>query len=222
MVTIFKMSQQFQQEEEYAISDLETLKVLSDPFRMQILEAMCCRGPTTVKSVAEHLGVSPKKLYYHVNLLEKHGLIVVVDTQLVSGIVEKWYQARAFRYAVDKSLLALADERDDQFENLEMLVSGIFDAARSEIIQAARQGLITPDEADAQCSPLFIMRGRVALRPGQLDAFGERLTDLLRDLKNEAADGDVEPHGFTIVVYPQVASSNCCAAGDENEGEGAG
>ena len=35
--------------------------------------------------------MKPNRLYYHVNLLEEHGLIRVTDTRLVSGIVERTY-----------------------------------------------------------------------------------------------------------------------------------
>ena len=63
------------------ISDLDTLKVVSDPFRVQILEVLV-HEPQTVNQVAEKMGLAPSKLYYHFNMLEKHGLIQVVDTTL--------------------------------------------------------------------------------------------------------------------------------------------
>ena len=76
------------------ITDLESLKVLADPLRLSILEYLM--KPSTVKRIAEKLGKPPTKLYYHFNLLEQHGLIQLVDTRVVSGIIEKHYQATAF------------------------------------------------------------------------------------------------------------------------------
>lgn len=66
-----------------------------------MMEQVC-----TVKQIAAKLNIPPTKLYYHFKQLEEHGLIRVVDTRLVSGIVEKLYQARAYSYRVDKGLLS--------------------------------------------------------------------------------------------------------------------
>ena len=198
------MSEQFQLEEQYVISDLETLKVLSDPLRLRILEAMCT-GPTTVKHIAEQIGVSPKKLYYHVNLLEEHGLIVVVDTRLVSGIVEKWYHVRACSYTVDKSLLMLTDEDGREFGNLEMALTSLFDAVRSDILQSAREGLIKPLEEDAQRRTLYLERSVSALRPGQRQVLIERLQALLDEFRLDELsedEDDFELYNFTIMIYP--------------------
>ena len=80
-------------EHQKKIDSLETLKVLSDPLRIQLVAAIRARNEqaelATVKYLAERFDRSPKKLYYHINLLEKHQLIEVADTRLVSGIVEK-------------------------------------------------------------------------------------------------------------------------------------
>src|SRR5947209_14743424 len=79
------------------IDDFETLKVLADPRRKQLIDLLRQDG-ATVKELASSLRVSPKSLYYHVNLLLKHGLIRVVDTRLVSGITEKRYRATAYLF----------------------------------------------------------------------------------------------------------------------------
>src|SRR5688572_24810596 len=93
--------------ESYLVTDLETLKVLADPLRLRIRELM--GKPTTVKQVAAKLDLPATKLYYHINLLEKHGLIVLVDTRVVSGIIEKHYQVSAQNVRVAKHLLSGGD-----------------------------------------------------------------------------------------------------------------
>src|SRR5215218_10360712 len=91
------------------VSDLEMLRLISDAVRIQLLELM--RGnQRTVKELAAELGVPPTRLYYHMNLLEEHGLIRVASTRLVSGIVEKRYAVTAARLSVDRALLAPAGE----------------------------------------------------------------------------------------------------------------
>ncbi|MGB7093974.1 MAG: winged helix-turn-helix domain-containing protein, partial [Anaerolineales bacterium] len=56
------------------VKDLETLKILADPLRNQILEILAPEK-LTINQMAEKLGLAPSKLYYHINLLEKYGLI---------------------------------------------------------------------------------------------------------------------------------------------------
>ena len=42
-------------------------------------------APPAVNQVAGKLGLSNSRLYYHFNLLEKHGLIEVVETHMVNN-----------------------------------------------------------------------------------------------------------------------------------------
>ena len=63
----------FRPADEFVVKDLETMKVVTHPLRLQILEYLLAQ-PRTVKEIAEEIGTTPTKLYYHINLLEKHGM----------------------------------------------------------------------------------------------------------------------------------------------------
>src|SRR4051794_33843006 len=126
-------------DQQLTIRDLETLRVISDPLRVQILESMI-EGATTVKSLASKLDTTPTKLYYHINLLEEHGLIKVVGTRVVSGIIEKQYQVAAKNIEVDRGLLGtLASSGNDDFDKL---LSTVFDSVRTDIMKSLKAGLI--------------------------------------------------------------------------------
>ena len=56
------------------VNDLETLKILADLLRNQILEILAPEK-LTINQMTEKLGLTPSKLYYHINLLEKYGFI---------------------------------------------------------------------------------------------------------------------------------------------------
>src|SRR5689334_6448391 len=62
---------------EFVISDVETLKAISDPLRLRILETMVSRRDAqwTVKELATHLEVPQTRLYHHVELLLERDLI---------------------------------------------------------------------------------------------------------------------------------------------------
>jgi DNA-binding transcriptional ArsR family regulator len=76
--------------DQLVIRDVETLKAVAEPTRIQLLVELC-DAPRTVKELAEALGVAQTSLYYHVKILERHGLIEVVDRRMVSGIEERRY-----------------------------------------------------------------------------------------------------------------------------------
>ena len=76
------------------IKDVETLKALAEPMRLQILLAVGDEAKT-VKEVAESLGVGPTRLYYHFKILERARLITVAGRRMVSGIQERRYISTA-------------------------------------------------------------------------------------------------------------------------------
>ena len=87
----------------FVVRDYDTLKVIADPLRTQIVE-MLLHAPMNVKQVAERLGLAPSKLYYHFGLLEKIGLVLVADTRQIANIVEKTYKVAAANIEVDPAL----------------------------------------------------------------------------------------------------------------------
>lgn len=53
---------------------------LADPTRIRIFDLLC-RGPNTVSELAEQIGLSPDRLYYHLDLLEQGGLVRLRSTR---------------------------------------------------------------------------------------------------------------------------------------------
>ena len=78
----------------YEIADLETIKMVSDPLRLNLLHLVTAQA-RTVKQAADILHLEPHKLYYHMNLLEEHGLVHLVDQVIVGGVAEAVCEALA-------------------------------------------------------------------------------------------------------------------------------
>ena len=192
------------------IDSLETLKVVADPLRLKILELLR-REPRTVKQLATAIGVPIKKLYYHVNLLEEHGLIRVAGTRVVSGIIEKQYQVTAYRLSIDRSLLAPAAEAPG--DSLDAFLSMILDHSKSEIAKSVRAGLIElGEEKSLQQRGLVLGRRWMRLSPARADAFLARLKELQNEFEApqpDDASADTELYEFLIGLYPtEPPSSN--------------
>lgn len=181
------------------IDDLDTLRLLTQPLRLRIVEALrSAPGPLTVKELAAALGTTQTKLYYHVNLLEGANLIRVAATRLVSGIVEKRYAATTYRLSVDRALLSREASGDD---GLEVLLSIILDQARTEIRRSVAAGLIDLKtwQSDAR-NPDSLILGRkwLLLTAEQLAVFHRRLDDVL-----EAFEGtDPMPQAYVTEAPP--------------------
>jgi DNA-binding transcriptional ArsR family regulator len=189
-------------EDVFLIDNLETLKIVADPLRLKILELLR-REPHTVKQLAAALSVALKKLYYHVNLLEAHGLIRVASTRLVSGIVEKQYQVTAYRLSVDRTLLAPAAPAND--EGVDAYLSLILDHAKSEIKKGVRAGQIDLAQKTMQRRGLVLGRRWVRLSPERADAFLARLKaleDEFEALPPASEGSDTQFYEILFGMYP--------------------
>ena len=198
------MTENFQLADEFIISDLETLKVLADPMRLSIIEYLI--KPATVKQIAQKIERPPTKLYYHFNLLEKHDLIQTVDTRIVSGIVEKHYQAVARSYRVQDGLLSPGSEAAE--ENLDLMLSSMWEDTRSDLQASLKAGVASPGEDVPMHRRLMVTQGRMALKPEQADIFYDKLMALLQEFDHHSEDDNPtdEHQTFRIfmMLYPSI------------------
>jgi DNA-binding transcriptional ArsR family regulator len=188
--------------EQFVISNLETLKVISEPLRIQILELLA-EEPRTVKQLAGELGIAATRLYYHVNLLELHGLIRVTSTRIVSGIIEKQYQVTACRFRVERSLLDLTPSAGDT--TLDTLVSSMFEQMRDEIKTSAQRGLIDFSQTAPRHQTLLMTRTLGRMPPERAEEFYARLEALVKEfdaIAEDPATNDPRIYGLAVVMYP--------------------
>jgi DNA-binding transcriptional ArsR family regulator len=196
----------YKPEPEFTINDLETLKVLADPLRLQIVE-LCTQAPRTVKQVASVLNMPPTKLYYHIKQLEERSLIRVVDTRIVSGIVEKQYQAAAFHYRVNAELFSLTSQAGK--EGLNVMLTGLFDDIREDIQNSAEADVldVSPNEDDGRLlrRSLLLSRHMLRLRPEDAEVFYQRLKNLIDEYTDRSESGE-QLYGLLVALYPSVSA----------------
>jgi len=205
---------------EMVISDLETLKVISDDLRLRLIQAL--RGaPRTVKELASEMGVPQKSLYYHVGLLEDHGLIRSVRTRAVRGITEKWYQATAYLIRLDDAVLSETSPVRD--EGLAALVTTAFNQTRDDIVTRSQVGLldlaVDASRERRLCSTWVLGQ----LSDEQADEFYSRLDALLRHFPVLPRVGNPRPTGHTyrllMAFYPV---DDIDAVSDQQMGDSSG
>ena len=192
---------------ERVISDVETLKAISDPLRLRILETMVSRRDAlwTVKALAAHLEVPQTRLYHHVELLLERDLIRLASQRIVSGIIESRYRVAALSFRLDSSLLS--GESASAQEASRDLLRGVFDSSREEVADALRTYLQDHPGADLSSGgdddperPV-VSRGLAMLPPTKAGEFKARLLELMREYDSAASEPDAVPFGFLVALY---------------------
>lgn len=191
-----------QEKKLFHISDLETLRAIADPLRVQVMELLESE-PLTVKQVAEKLGLAPSKLYYHFGALEKIGMIEVAKTRMVANMQEKTYKSAAHVLDVDPALFKFSQDGDN--EPINIMLSSTIDATREDLLRSmqARQFQL---EQGAEETPRRVIINRVVSSTSEkrIAEFQEKLIQLIQefeaeDKKSKSAD---QPYALTVAFYP--------------------
>jgi len=180
------------------VRSLEQIKVMAHPLRMRLLEAFSHK-PITTKQVAEFLAERPTKLYHHVDALERVGLIKLVRTSKKRGTVEKYYQAVARTFAVDRQLFRLAPHARAAHSGMQKVITGMFDDTLSEIHESLAKRTNAPKPEQ---NPVIVTRLRIRLTPVQIAVLDKKIKALLKEFEaGKRTPGTVE-YGLTLALYP--------------------
>jgi hypothetical protein len=156
----------------------------------------------TTKQIAKAVDLPPSRLYYHVNLLDKHGLLKVADTRLVSGIVEKHFRAAAQFFTVDPGLFRPASpEASAAFD---AAISAFFDGAKTEAIKSRRADLFklqSADEEKAGHRPKVRLSCSVAyLTPENAELIQEKLSKIVNEIDTFSDPKVTEGQRYSLIV----------------------
>ena len=187
-----------------SIEDLETLRVLAEPLRTQIYEILLSK-PANVRQVAERLGLAPSRLYYHFNMLEKFGLLRVVETRMISNIQEKLYRAIAFELEVAPRLLDFKTEQCKQ-SIADVMVSTL-DATREDLLRSLQaRAFVREQGAPERPRSIIITRLMASFSDEQAEAFHQRFKDLLEEFSDADQTGQPDApnqqYALTVAYYP--------------------
>jgi DNA-binding transcriptional ArsR family regulator len=153
------------------------LKAASDPMRIRMGLLMLDDG-RTVKELAAALDVPTTRLYYHMKILEQHGLVEVIERRLVSGIEERRYRAIADAWAFGPG------DPAPSAEEMGAILRATLSAVRGEM------EVVLHDHEDADTAvPVFTLTDLV-LTDDELEAVHAFIADLN---ERHAADRRADP-----------------------------
>ena len=201
------------------ISSLETLKVITDATRMEIIKRIGYANKAgelrTVKQLSEELDMKVSKLYYHIKMLEDHELIHVGETQVISGIIEKHYQVAACSMSIDKNLMMAGDSIAD--ENLDGVMQGIESVVQSALsdvrkslrvilekeLEEKKTGVISPEQTslDVKNAEIFLTKEQAI----EFQKAGTALLEKYEEIANKNHEDQVEDglyYSVTTIMTP--------------------
>ncbi len=191
--------------ERMTLSNLDQLRVIADPYRLNILR-MLQAAPATTKMLADRIGDVPGKVHYHVRELERLGLVHLVHKQEKGGVVEKYFRAVARVFEPDPSLLRLQDEQEvPRHVALVSRVRDEFIAVADQRLRAEEQ-VGDEDDAEVASEPMvsFDVGDRFYLTDEQARELHSFITNMLEDARRSGKQGEPGKQRYTIglFIYP--------------------
>ena len=189
-------------EAERLISDVETLKAISDPLRLRILEAMVARPDAawSVKELAAALDVPQTRLYHHIELLVERDLLRSAEQRVVSGIIETRYRLGALSLRLDPALVGAGGAGASAARDM---LATVFDETRHDLERVlAQRGA---GEDDPAGRPL-VTRGMARLTPERAAELRARLEALFAEYDGPSDDPSATTFRLLIALYADPAS----------------
>lgn len=180
--------------EAFEVDDAETLEMLADPVRMEMIERLF--DPASVTELAEAMSVPRTRLYHHVRLLEAAGMIRVVETRRRGAIPEKIYRATAKTYKPSEKFLA--ESPPGQFAAA--VVDPLLALTRADLVRSIAESRVNFGKAVEHRRRAIMTRHVVVLSPERRHQFITELSALLDRYRDDDPVG--EPVAATILVYP--------------------
>ncbi len=189
----------------FVIRDLETLRVMADPVRMQIFETLA-HATLSPKQLALKLGLATSKLYYHLNTMEQHGLILVAETAMVANLQEKRYRTTALYLDVDPTLLSFATTEGQ--ETVMTVLGSTLNTTREDVFRSLRvRAAELAAGAPSNPQHLVISRQSARMNEERAAAFRARLVALMQefaDIAGSPEDAADPIFALTVAFYPTI------------------
>lgn len=175
------------------LEEIEQAEALLKPQRVEVLRQLA--EPRTCSEVAEALGQTPQRVYYHVKRLVEAGLVDQVAERKVRGVHEGIYQAGARSYWLSPRLvgrIGLRKVRD------ELSLGYLLDLM--EEVQADIAAL----DRSAPELPSIGLSGEIRVLPERRQEFLNELQTTLQDLFTRYGGSEGDAFKLAVACYPHA------------------
>jgi predicted transcriptional regulator len=119
-------------EEIKVLTTLEEVKAISDPLKYKILITFNkMEHPATVKQIADALKEVPSKIHYHVKKMELAGILKLVYTKEIKGIIAKYYEPTAKVFEIKCSEEASEGNKKIMLAESQQMIAEFYDDSKN-------------------------------------------------------------------------------------------
>ena len=186
--------------ESYVLRELAQIKALADPLRQRLLRAFA-EEPRTTKQVAHNLKENATKLYHHVDTLADAGLLKLIETRQNRGTIERYYQAAAKQFAVDRNIFRHLNRKVASGEKI--MPDALFESAFTSALTEIRENL---PEITAEKGKAALLQARICGTPAQAIALREKIQRLIqnqpRGKRTRRVKKSLSNFEIVLAIYP--------------------
>jgi Mn-dependent DtxR family transcriptional regulator len=178
------------------LSTIEQVRAISDPYKIRILKTFGDMNvPATVKQIADSLEQVPAKVYYHVKKMEKLGILELIYTKEINGIIAKYYSTTAENFEVKCD-----DDIDDAYKSVmlgetQRMVAEHYKSSKDIFLEQI--SLITKDDKKTESS---IFTTDLYFTEEQEKEYSKYIKDFITKHKIKTADDQNKYHGFISFI----------------------
>ncbi len=184
------------------IESVDQAAVMLKPLRIAMLREMA--EPCSCPQLAATLGETPQKIYYHVKMLERAGLVERTGERSVNGIAEGFYRARAGSYWLSPRLVrSLGGARALSDQTSLRVLAGHAEEMLEDVARLAGQS------AEGEHVPSMSLGVEITLPAERREQFLEELRETYEQLarrygaSESEEPAEAETFRFTLACYPK-------------------
>lgn len=189
------------------IEDPAAAEASLDPIRRRLLEVLI--EPGSASTVAARLGIPRQKVYYHLRILERHGLIELVEERRRGNFTERILRTTAASYVISPA--TLGQVQPDATLAPDRLSARWMLALASRLVRDVGTLLRGAQQAHRPVAT-FAIDGEVrfasaADRAAFAEELSEAVTELLRrhhTQRSPRTEGSGKLHRLVIALHPAV------------------
>jgi DNA-binding Lrp family transcriptional regulator len=173
-------------EDTKVLSTIEEVKAISDPFKFRILRSFYnIEKPASVKQIADSLNEGPSKVHYHVKNMEKLGILELVYTKEINGIIAKFYEPTARDFEVKCSDDIDIASKAILLGETQIMLAKIYDASKETFLEELSQTAKTNEKTKGGLSMTDLY-----LTETQAEEFSKYIEDFFK--KNKIHDENID------------------------------
>lgn len=168
----------------YTLTNSDQIKAYVHPTRIILLRLMA-KEKRTISGIARENGVHPANITHHFKILEKAGLIRLVEKRDTGKNLEKYYRAIAYNFVVKPEAI-----NDGKEANKKALALSILKDSLSVAVKTVQDG-----------DTVLALLGTVRLKPEDVLRLIARLNEVFSEFKGcDSAEGI--PYNINLSIYP--------------------